>query len=104
MAEHEPDLCQLESLERSRITLGYICSKEEEDDANKDDHWSATRLEDLSAFIDYCTAVLARILYAQAGSKEVAHHTLSHMAKISAKTKVVSVSPRNAPGFPSTAG
>ncbi|KAK4149526.1 hypothetical protein C8A00DRAFT_37878 [Chaetomidium leptoderma] len=92
-AEHEPGLCQLESLRRSHVTLGYICNKEEEDDANKDDDWPATRLEDIFAFIDYCTAVLARILYAQASSKEVAHRLLSHLAKISAKAKVVSVSP-----------
>ena len=89
-AEHKPELCQISLLERSRVTLGFICNKEEEDDTSKDD---TTRLEDLFAFIDYCTAVWARILYAKANSKEVAHRVLSHLAKISAKAKVVSIKP-----------
>ncbi|KAK3899110.1 hypothetical protein C8A05DRAFT_18412 [Staphylotrichum tortipilum] len=91
-AEHEPVICQVGSLERSHVTLNYLCNKEEEDDVNKDDE-SATRLEDLFAFIDYCTAVLARIMYAQSSSKEAAHRLLSHLAKLAAKAKVVSVNP-----------
>ncbi|KAK4104188.1 hypothetical protein N658DRAFT_246551 [Parathielavia hyrcaniae] len=90
-AEHQPGLCQLGALERSRVTLDYICNKEEEDDAITNDDMSATRLGDLFALIDYCTAVLARILYAQTSSKEVAHRILSHLAKISAKAKVMSI-------------
>ncbi|KAK0639479.1 hypothetical protein B0T16DRAFT_423251 [Cercophora newfieldiana] len=94
LAEHDPDLCQVGPLERSRVTLSFICNKEEDGD-NDDDDPPAIRLEDLFAFIDHCTAVLARILYAHAESKEAAHRMLSHVAKISAKAKVVSVNPED---------
>ncbi|KAI8685112.1 hypothetical protein NCS57_00179400 [Fusarium keratoplasticum] len=92
LALHIKDLCKVDFLKSSRVVLDYLCDKEEEDDTVDDSGETKLRCsrEDSFDFVNYCTAVLARVLCAAADGKSFHLHILANLAKISAKVKIVS--------------
>ncbi|XXG94684.1 Chitinase 4 [Hypoxylon texense] len=93
LAEHAESLCREEILRKSRKVLDYICSK----DGNTEDPDTAmpyVDLEDYFKFVDYLTAVLARIICDAIDGKSLYITVLAHLARISTKLKVVSAKPR----------
>ncbi|KAL6399221.1 hypothetical protein AUP68_17765 [Ilyonectria robusta] len=79
---------------KSREALGHLWDKEEADSENIDAVTPRYTREDLFNFIDYCTAVIARILCSVADGQHFYVHVLAHLAKITAKIKVVSAKPQ----------
>ncbi|KAH7000381.1 hypothetical protein EDB80DRAFT_765683 [Ilyonectria destructans] len=87
-------LCSVDVLNRSREALGHLWDKEEADSENTDAVTPRYIREDLFNFIDYCTAVIARILCSVTDGQHFYVHVLAHLAKITAKIKVVSAKPQ----------
>ncbi|KAH8679170.1 hypothetical protein BGZ61DRAFT_496433 [Ilyonectria robusta] len=94
LACHPGDLCLVETLNHSREVLGHLWDKEDADGETTDGVTPRYIREDLFNFIDYCTAVIARILCSVADGQHFYVHVLAHLAKITAKIKVVSVKPQ----------
>lgn len=94
LARHSRDLCHAETLNQSREALGHLWEKEEADSENTDAVAPRYIREDLFNFIDYCMAVIARILCSVADGQHFYVRVLAHLAKITAKIKVVSAKPQ----------
>ncbi|KAH6976216.1 hypothetical protein BKA56DRAFT_488573 [Ilyonectria sp. MPI-CAGE-AT-0026] len=90
LARQLGNLCHANTLNLSREALGYLWDKEEADSENPDAVTPRYIREDLFNFIDYCTAVMARILCSVADGQHFYVHVLAHLAKITAKIKIVS--------------
>ncbi|KAI8719788.1 hypothetical protein NCS52_00760800 [Fusarium sp. LHS14.1] len=96
VASHMKELYKADILKKSRLVLDDLCDREEEDDALE---YSAEAMprhtrQDFFNFVDYCTAVIARVLCASADGKSFHVNILASLAKISTKVKVVSTKPQ----------
>ncbi|KAL7919120.1 hypothetical protein ACQKWADRAFT_330060 [Trichoderma austrokoningii] len=81
MARHNKELCNGKIMERSRLSLRFF--------------YETLRLdkEDFVHFVNYFTAVVARIMCQSVHGKSFHANILAHMARISTKLKILSTNP-----------
>ncbi|CAH0039554.1 unnamed protein product [Clonostachys solani] len=94
LAENENLLCEESYLERSRVNLGYLCDRDENEAEETAEKTPSTNQEDLFEFINYCTAVFARLICTATEGEVFYAAILAHLAKISTKIKVLSSNPK----------
>lgn len=92
MARHNKELCNGKIMERSRSVLQLFCNKDEDTDDIKPEE-KKPRRDDFVHFVNYFTAVVARIMCQAARGKSFHANILAHMARISTKLKVLSANP-----------
>ncbi|KAK3296662.1 uncharacterized protein B0H64DRAFT_106488 [Chaetomium fimeti] len=98
LAEHSPSYCDHGTMERSRTSLYFLCNRDDDDDDEKSDYDPEVlrrHRADIFAFVDFCTAIFARILCGGTEKMSVAVGMVALLAKISTKLKVVSANLRD---------
>ncbi|KAI1451619.1 hypothetical protein F4805DRAFT_450781 [Annulohypoxylon moriforme] len=92
LAEHCKGLCDQEALRAYRISLENLCNKEEEAKERGEAVLYPNR-QDFFNFVDYCTAILARVICAAVDGASLHVNVLAHLARLSVKLKIVSAKP-----------
>lgn len=92
---HLKRLASIVLIRRVRVSLDFTCNQDEDSPDREMTEVSSEHRLDLFALVDYCTEVMARVICGNAHSKSTAIEMLAHLAKISAKTKVVSANTRD---------
>ena len=89
-AEYDKEAASALFSDRSYLNLQYLRNDDEDTSSDYDVRVLHGHRHDIFAFVDFTTAIMARIVREQAERKSMAVSTLAHLAKISTKIKVVS--------------
>ncbi|KAI0968814.1 hypothetical protein F4678DRAFT_474217 [Xylaria arbuscula] len=80
-------------LEKARMILEHYC--DEENDAAQKEEMTPENRRDFFNLVDYCTAVIARVVCASAEGKSLHVNILAYLARVSTKLKVLSTNLRH---------
>ncbi|GAW16578.1 hypothetical protein ANO14919_060100 [Xylariales sp. No.14919] len=87
-AEHCPSLLQVSEMKSTRRILENYCG--EENNVVSRQAMTPERRQDFFSLVDYCTAIMARVVCGAAEGNSLHVNVLAHLAKISTKLKVLS--------------
>ncbi|KAI0535191.1 hypothetical protein GGR58DRAFT_504585 [Xylaria digitata] len=87
LAEHCPELVPTD-IKRTRKILEHFCG--EENDAASRQSMTPEHRQDFFKLLDYCTAIIARVVCGAAEGNSLHVNLLAHLARFSAKLKVLS--------------
>ncbi|KAK0726645.1 hypothetical protein B0T21DRAFT_293493 [Apiosordaria backusii] len=89
LGEHEKTFVDMGVATTTHVNLDFICNRDE-GDSDPEVGQEYMYRQDFFTLVDYCTAIMARIICANAHSKTTATQMVATLARISAKVKVVS--------------
>ncbi|KAI1108791.1 hypothetical protein F5Y14DRAFT_434790 [Nemania sp. NC0429] len=87
LAEHCPDLVPSD-MKLTRRIMEHFCT--EDNNAKLRQPMTPERRQDFFNLLDYCTAIIARVVWESAEGKSLHINTLAHLARLSTKLKVLS--------------
>ncbi|KAK4445675.1 hypothetical protein QBC34DRAFT_412904 [Podospora aff. communis PSN243] len=105
LAEHEKGFCSVTAVERSRLSLDYLFDRHQEETENDEGNGKNDKTpsiqdrQDFFEFVNYLTAVLARVLCTTTVGEPLHTAFLAHIAKVAAKIKVLSSNPGECAGI-----